>query len=97
MVAKLKALWASVPPYAKTMIVLFVGSASGVLHHAIQNPNACMTYSCWKGYFFSALHAGGITVFAYLMDSPFAKQFIVTVPSNQTTVIASLPVDAPKP
>jgi hypothetical protein len=76
MITKLKARWASLPPFAKIVIVLFVSSASGVIRHVFQNPNACMSATCWKGYLVSAVHAGGLAVFVYVMDSPFAKQFL---------------------
>ncbi len=80
MIAKIKAAWNSLPPLAKIVIVLFVSSATGVIRHALQQPNACMSASCWKGYLFSAVHAGGIAVFAYLMDSPFVKQLLPPAP-----------------
>jgi hypothetical protein len=71
MITKLKALWASLPPLAKIAITLGVGAASGVIHHAFNQP--CQSISCWKGYLLAAAHAGGITALAYVMDSPFAK------------------------
>ena len=74
MIAKLKTFWTSLPPWAKTAVVLFAGAASGVLHHAFNQP--CQSLACWKGYLFAAAHAGGITAAAYLMDSPYAKQLL---------------------
>jgi hypothetical protein len=73
MIQKIRNAWSSLPPAAKTVVVLFVGAATGVIRHVLQNPDACMTATCWKGYVASAVHAGGLAIFAYLMDSPLAK------------------------
>ena len=82
----LKARWASLPPLAKIVIVICVSSSTGVIHHAFQQPNACMSASCWKGYLLAAGHAGGLAVFAYLMDSPFVKQLLPPVPPTPPQV-----------
>ena len=86
MIQKIKAAWNSLPPLAKIVIVIFVSSATGVIRHAFQNPNACMTATCWKGYLVSAGHARGLAVFAYLMDSPFVKQLLPPVPPTPPQV-----------
>jgi len=83
MLTKLKAFWASVPPFWKGGIVFSLTAATGVIRHALQNPNACMTASCWKGYVLAAGHTGGLALIAYLMDSPLARQLLP--PSNPPT------------
>jgi hypothetical protein len=82
MYSKLLAYWNSLPTSTKTIIVIFAGAATGVLRHALQNPDACMTEACWKGYIFSALHAGGLAVGAYLMQSPLSRD-IVAAPGQK--------------
>ena len=90
-IAKLKAFWASMPPFVKIAVVIFVSSATGVIRHALQQPHACMTESCWKGYLFSAAHAGGLAVFFYVMNSPFAKSLplVPPVPPPQNSISQS--------
>ena len=79
MLQKIRNGWNSLPPFAKGLIVVSAGAATGVIRHVFQNPNACMSAVCWKGYLVSALHAGLVTGVAYIMDSPLAK----TVPPAQ--------------
>jgi hypothetical protein len=75
-IPKLKAAWNSLPPFWKGAIVFSVTAATGVLRHAIQNPNPCFTLVCLKGYAIAAAHTGGVALIAYVMDSPFAKQLL---------------------
>lgn len=64
MIQKLKQWWNSLPHPVQAGIMLFVGAATGVIRHAIETPNACMTLDCWKEYLFSAAHAGLLAVIA---------------------------------
>lgn len=73
MAPKLIAWWNSLPAALKAVIVVFAGAATGVVRHIFQNPNACMTEACWKGYLVAALHAGGLAVVAYLLPSPLTQ------------------------
>jgi len=83
---KALAWWNSLPPFVKGAIVVSVGSATGVIRHVLQNPNACMTEVCWKGYLVSAMHAGGVTLVAYIMQSPFANTPPPPAPPTTTQV-----------
>ena len=64
LILKLRDTWNSLPHPVQAVIMLFLGAATGVIRHVFQNPNACMTTSCWKGYLASALHAGFLAVLA---------------------------------
>jgi hypothetical protein len=78
LIAAIAAKWNSLPSWAKTTVktsaVLFGGAATGVIRHALQNPNACLSEHCLVGYVVSAVHAGGIAVGAYLMKSPLRQE-----------------------
>ena len=67
----IKTFWYSLPKPVQTALMLFLGAATGVIRHALSNPNACMTASCWKGYLASAVHAGVLAVMAlYVRPGP---------------------------
>ena len=64
MIQKIRDTWNALPHPLQAIIMLFLGAATGVIRHVFQNPNACTTASCWKGYLASALHAGFLAVIA---------------------------------
>lgn len=74
MLTKIRNAWNSLPHVAQAGIMLFVGASTGVIRHVLENPNACMTASCWKGYAASAVHAGVVAVVALYIPSNFGKQ-----------------------
>ena len=49
MLTKIRNYWNSLPHPVQAAIMLFAGAATGVIHHVLQNPDACMTATCWKG------------------------------------------------
>ncbi len=73
MFPKLASYWHSLPASVKTIVVIFLGASTGVLKHALEAPNVCVTVVCLKGYAISAGHAGFIAVLAYLMPSPLNR------------------------
>jgi len=60
----IRSWWTSLPHPVQAVIMLFGGAFTGVIRHVLQNPNACMSVDCWKGYLFSAVHAGVLAVIA---------------------------------
>ncbi|HEX3941373.1 MAG TPA: hypothetical protein VHX11_07825 [Acidobacteriaceae bacterium] len=73
MFLKLSQWWQRLPHPVRTLIVLFAGAASGVLKHALTQPNACMTGPCLKAYAISAVHAGVLAVLALYIPSPAGR------------------------
>ena len=73
MLTKIRNYWNSLPHPVQAAIMLFAGAATGVIHHVLQNPDACMTATCWKGYVFSAAHAGVLAVVALYIPANFGK------------------------
>jgi hypothetical protein len=72
-IQKIVGYWKSLPHPVQAAIMLFAGAASGVIKHAIAQPNACFTSVCWHGYLASALHAGILAVVALYIPANLPK------------------------
>ena len=73
MFSKLSKYWAGLPHAVRTVIVLFLGAAGGVLKHSLSQPNACVTGACLQGYLVSAASAGLTAVVALYIPSPLGR------------------------
>lgn len=84
MFKKIAARWNSLPSWlkatVKTSAVLFVGAASGIIHHTYLAQNGCLTEHCIREYAISGAHGGFLAAGAYLLKSPLGQKIAADLP-----------------
>lgn len=73
--------WNSLPHLLQAVIVLFAATVLSSIAKAIEAPNACWSYTCWRGYLAGGLHAGVVAVAALYLRSSLYQP-----PPNNVTI-----------
>jgi hypothetical protein len=81
---RVKALWASLPSWAKGCIFIGGSAASGAIKKYVETPNACLSLHCLAIIGLSALHVGSIAAVGWLMQSPAGKTLLADVVAEQS-------------
>jgi hypothetical protein len=76
---QLKALWTSLPSWAKGCIFIGGSAASGAIKKYFETPNACLSLHCLAIVALSALHVGCIAAVGWVMQSPVGKTLLADV------------------
>ena len=82
MLAKIRAYWNSLPPWARGCLFIGAAAASGAIKKYFDTPNPCLSLHCVGQLGLSALHVGGVAAIGWLMDSPLGKTLLSEVPAT---------------